>query len=160
MAKPIQMNVPAVNTKLPSEAAQAERAVPSSIDSTGPRTGFSRAPSPSQANISSAVRQAQERQANNYRTVEGDLDAASRCLSVFRASANSPHPNFGLLAEARTHLDAAGEHYRQAFSVSSGTVMIREGSTINTYDIGTLNTRLNAIELAYRRASQVAESLR
>ncbi len=100
----------------------------------------------------SASRQLQEAQIRGYQSVEGQLDRASQALSKLRA-ANYASPH--LLREARTYLDTARILYQNNFSSNQGSFTVHEEGTLSHFDVESLNTRVNAIELSYRRASQI-----
>ena len=102
-----------------------------------------------QAGAGSVVTDRQRTEA--YRNIEGEMDRGTQALMAYRQNHNPAS-----LIEARTHLEAAQNAYQAAFPSSEGVIMIRDGSNvISSYDVGGLNTRLNAALLSLRRAEQL-----
>lgn len=153
MVKPIDSS-----TQSPQPSAAGNSEAPPLVRETPPTSMPENFRPPSwmaSGGTNTANRQAQEAQIRVYRSVEGQLDRASQALARLRAeNYSSPH----LLREARTYLDTARIIYQTNFASHEGSFTLHEEGRISHFDVESLNTRVNAIELSYRRAAQIVEA--
>ena len=145
MVKPIQQN-PGERISFAPTTNPEPRALPSSTD------GIIHAFHNSLPNLSAGGRPgagsviSDRQKAEVYHFIQSEMDQGTRALSNYRSTRD---PEF--LTEARTHLSAAQHSYETNFSSSEGCFMVPDGNSISTYDMGRLNTQLNAASLALRR---------